>query len=163
MIPEFGWGLSSRALMFWLEDGLPASLAPGKRPRTTLTPTLAYRDGAPALAFGTPGGDQQDQWTQPIVRTTDPVDPRACNAALARRDMCLNLFAPIVVSAILSTFFNRTIARCWHAEAWPFRRATPPPKTSGTTPAFEPQSSHEAIDATCPKGTGAGYRSTARS
>jgi gamma-glutamyltranspeptidase/glutathione hydrolase len=48
--------------MFWLEPGLPNSLAPGKRPRTTLTPSLAMRDGVPTLAFGTPGGDQQDQW-----------------------------------------------------------------------------------------------------
>ena len=49
--------------MFWLEEGLPSSLEPGKRPRTTLSPTLAARDGDPYLAFGTPGGDQQDQWT----------------------------------------------------------------------------------------------------
>jgi gamma-glutamyltranspeptidase / glutathione hydrolase len=48
--------------MFWLEEGHPAALAPGKRPRTTLTPTLALRDGEPYLAWGTPGGDQQDQW-----------------------------------------------------------------------------------------------------
>ena len=48
--------------MFWLEEGLPASLEPGKRPRTTLTPSLALRDGAPYMVFGTPGGDQQDQW-----------------------------------------------------------------------------------------------------
>ena len=41
----------------------PASLAPGKRPRTTLSPTLALRDGEPYLAWGSPGGDQQDQWT----------------------------------------------------------------------------------------------------
>jgi gamma-glutamyltranspeptidase/glutathione hydrolase len=49
--------------MFWLDEGLPNSLQPGKRPRTTLTPTLASRDGEPYLAFGTPGGDQQDQWS----------------------------------------------------------------------------------------------------
>ena len=49
--------------MFWLEEGLPASLAPGKRPRTTLSPSLALRDGEPYMAFGTPGGDQQDQWS----------------------------------------------------------------------------------------------------
>ena len=49
--------------MFWLDEGLPASLAPGKRPRTTLTPTLVMRDGVPLLAFGTPGGDRQDQWS----------------------------------------------------------------------------------------------------
>jgi gamma-glutamyltranspeptidase/glutathione hydrolase len=45
------------------EEGLPSSLAPGRRPRTTLTPSLAARDGDPYLAFGTPGGDQQDQWS----------------------------------------------------------------------------------------------------
>jgi gamma-glutamyltranspeptidase/glutathione hydrolase len=48
--------------MFWLEPGLPASLAPGRRPRITLSPSLACRDGRPVAAFGTPGGDQQDQW-----------------------------------------------------------------------------------------------------
>jgi gamma-glutamyltranspeptidase/glutathione hydrolase len=48
--------------MFWLDQGLPASLAPGARPRTTLTPTLVSRDGRPVLACGSPGGDQQDQW-----------------------------------------------------------------------------------------------------
>ncbi len=61
-IPGLGFCLNSRAQMFWLEPGLPTSLAPGKRPRTTLTPSLALRDGQPRLVFGTPGGDQQDQW-----------------------------------------------------------------------------------------------------
>ncbi len=61
VIPGLGFPLNSRAQMFWLEDGLPTSLAPGRRPRTTLTPTLAEKDGA-RLVFGTPGGDQQDQW-----------------------------------------------------------------------------------------------------
>ncbi|HEX3785198.1 MAG TPA: gamma-glutamyltransferase [Pseudonocardiaceae bacterium] len=61
-IPELGFCLGTRAQMFWLEPGLPNSLAPGKRPRTTLSPTLALREGVPTLAFGTPGGDQQDQW-----------------------------------------------------------------------------------------------------
>jgi gamma-glutamyltranspeptidase/glutathione hydrolase len=63
VIPELGFCLGTRAQMFWLEEGHPASLAPGKRPRTTLSPTLALRDGEPYLAWGTPGGDQQDQWT----------------------------------------------------------------------------------------------------
>ena len=55
--------------MFWLEEGLPGSLAPGKRPRTTLTPTLAHRDGEPYMVWGSPGGDQQDQWiTQMFMR-----------------------------------------------------------------------------------------------
>lgn len=61
-IPSLGFCLNSRAQMFWLEKGLPGSLAPGKRPRTTLTPSLALQDGRPRLVFGTPGGDQQDQW-----------------------------------------------------------------------------------------------------
>jgi gamma-glutamyltranspeptidase/glutathione hydrolase len=63
VLPGLGWPLGSRAQMFWLEEGLPSSLAPRKRPRTTLSPSLALRDGEPYVAFGTPGGDQQDQWT----------------------------------------------------------------------------------------------------
>ena len=63
VIPSLGFCLGTRAQMFWLEEGLPNSLEPGKRPRTTLSPTLVARDGEPVLALGTPGGDQQDQWT----------------------------------------------------------------------------------------------------
>ena len=61
-IPEVGFALGSRLQMTWLEQGLPSSLVPGRRPRTTLTPTLVLRDGIPVLACGSPGGDQQDQW-----------------------------------------------------------------------------------------------------
>ena len=63
VIPELGFPLGTRAQMFWLEEGHPGALAPRKRPRTTLSPSLAFRDGEPYLAFGTPGGDQQDQWS----------------------------------------------------------------------------------------------------
>jgi gamma-glutamyltranspeptidase / glutathione hydrolase len=63
IIPELGICLGTRAQMFWLDDKHPASLASGKRPRTTLSPTLALRDGEAYLAWGSPGGDQQDQWT----------------------------------------------------------------------------------------------------
>jgi gamma-glutamyltranspeptidase / glutathione hydrolase len=63
VIPGLGFCLGTRAQMFTLTPGLPATLAPGKRPRTTLTPTLALKDREPYLAFGTPGGDQQDQWS----------------------------------------------------------------------------------------------------
>jgi gamma-glutamyltranspeptidase/glutathione hydrolase len=62
VIPELGFALGTRLQMAWLEDGIPNSLAPGKRPRTTLSPTMVLRDGEPVLAFGSPGGDQQDQW-----------------------------------------------------------------------------------------------------
>jgi len=69
VIPELGFCLGTRAQMFWLEEDHPASLAPGKRPRTTLSPTLALRDGEPSLAWGSPGGDGQDQWiTQMFMR-----------------------------------------------------------------------------------------------
>ena len=61
-IPDLGFCLGSRGQMFWLEQGLPASLVPGKRPRTTLTPSLALKHGKPYMVFGTPGGDQQEQW-----------------------------------------------------------------------------------------------------
>jgi gamma-glutamyltranspeptidase/glutathione hydrolase len=61
-IPELGFCLDSRGQMFWLEQGLPNSLRPRKRPRITLSPSMGLHDGEPVLAFGTPGGDQQDQW-----------------------------------------------------------------------------------------------------
>lgn len=62
-IGELGFPLGSRAQMFWLDEAHPSVLAPGKRPRTTLTPSMATRDdGRTALSFGTPGGDGQDQW-----------------------------------------------------------------------------------------------------
>jgi gamma-glutamyltranspeptidase/glutathione hydrolase len=61
-IPELGFSLGTRAQMTWLQDGLPSTLRPGRRPRTTLSPTMVLRDGEVVLACGTPGGDQQDQW-----------------------------------------------------------------------------------------------------
>ena len=65
-IPELGCCLGTRGQMFWLDESLPNGLVPGKRPRTTLSPGMALRDGRPWMAFGTPGGEQQDQW-QPIL------------------------------------------------------------------------------------------------
>ena len=62
-IPGLGFCLGTRGQMTWLEEGLPSSLAGGGRPRTTLSPSMASFDGEPCLAFGTPGGDSQDQWT----------------------------------------------------------------------------------------------------
>ena len=63
VIPELGFPLTTRGQMFWLDENAAASIEPGKRPRTTLTPSLALRDGEPYMVFGTPGGDQQDQWS----------------------------------------------------------------------------------------------------
>ena len=68
-IPELGFCLGSRAQMLWLEPGLASSMAGGVRPRTTLTPSMVTRDGRPWLAFGTPGGDQQDQWSLAYLLT----------------------------------------------------------------------------------------------
>jgi gamma-glutamyltranspeptidase/glutathione hydrolase len=62
VIPELGWPLGSRAQMFWLDESHPGALMPGKRPRSTLSVGMALRDGAPYMVWGTPGGDQQDQW-----------------------------------------------------------------------------------------------------
>jgi gamma-glutamyltranspeptidase / glutathione hydrolase len=63
VIDSLGFPLSTRLEMTWLEGGLPNTLTAGRRPRTTLSPTLALRDGQPALGFGTPGADQQEQWS----------------------------------------------------------------------------------------------------
>jgi gamma-glutamyltranspeptidase/glutathione hydrolase len=63
IVPGLGFCLGTRAQMLWLEEGLASSLRPRTRPRTTLSPSLALRDGEACLAFGTPGGDAQDQWT----------------------------------------------------------------------------------------------------
>jgi gamma-glutamyltranspeptidase/glutathione hydrolase len=61
-IPELGFCLGSRLQMVWLDPASPSALRPGRRPRTTLTPTLLLKDGRPVSALGSPGGDQQDQW-----------------------------------------------------------------------------------------------------
>ena len=62
-VPELGFNITTRGQMFWLDERLPSHLAPGRRPRTTLTPTVLTRDGRPVAGLGSPGGDQQDQWT----------------------------------------------------------------------------------------------------
>lgn len=67
VVAELGFPLTTRAQMFWLADGLPSSLGPRRRPRTTLSPTMVARNGRAWLALGTPGGDQQDQWTSTVL------------------------------------------------------------------------------------------------
>jgi gamma-glutamyltranspeptidase/glutathione hydrolase len=63
VVPGLGFPLGTRCQQFNLVEGHPNALAPGKRPRTTLSPTLVLRDGEPHMVFGTEGGDNQDQWT----------------------------------------------------------------------------------------------------
>lgn len=69
-IPELGFCLGTRLQMTWLTPGAPSSLQPGRRPRTTLTPTLILRNGRAAGTLGSPGGDQQDQWQLPYILRT---------------------------------------------------------------------------------------------
>ncbi len=76
VVPELGFPLGTRLQMSWLDPDLPNSLVPGRRPRTTLSPSLALRGDTPVMAFGTPGGDQQDQWNLHFflaVALRDPV------------------------------------------------------------------------------------------
>jgi gamma-glutamyltranspeptidase/glutathione hydrolase len=102
VIPSLGWPLGTRAQMFWLEEGLASSLKPSTRPRTTLSPGLALRQGEPYLAWGTPGGDQQEQW--------------ALHAFLRHVDLGLNLQEAIDAPEfhtdhLISSFFPRGLAR----------------------------------------------------
>ena len=85
VVPGLGFPLGTRGQMAWLAEGHPNSLAPGKRPRTTLSPTIVLRDDLPCLAFGTPGGDQQDQWTLQffLARTQFGLDIQAATETLA--------------------------------------------------------------------------------
>lgn len=66
-VPGLGFNVTTRGQMFWLDDRMPSALAPGRRPRTTLTPTLITRDGRPLVGLGSPGGDQQDQWALGLI------------------------------------------------------------------------------------------------
>ena len=67
VIPELGFCLGTRLQIAWLDERSASALMPGKRPRSTLSPTLALKDGEPWMAFGTPGGDGQDQWSTQLL------------------------------------------------------------------------------------------------
>ncbi|MFT4282075.1 gamma-glutamyltransferase family protein [Microbacterium sp.] len=66
-VPELGFCLGTRLQMCWLDESSPSALRPGRRPRTTLTPTLVLSDRGAVIAMGTPGGDQQEQWQLPML------------------------------------------------------------------------------------------------
>lgn len=67
VVPELGFCLGTRLQMMWLDESAPAALTPGRRPRTTLTPTLISKDGHAIIALGSPGGDQQEQWQLGLI------------------------------------------------------------------------------------------------
>ncbi len=72
VIAGLGFPLGTRGQMFYLDSRRPNALAPHKRPRATLTPSMVTKNGEPYMAFGTPGGDSQDQWTlQFFLNTVD--------------------------------------------------------------------------------------------
>ena len=61
IVPGLGFIISSRGSQTWLDPDHPCGLAPGKRPRLTPNPAMAFKDGKPWMPFGTPGGDMQTQ------------------------------------------------------------------------------------------------------
>jgi gamma-glutamyltranspeptidase/glutathione hydrolase len=116
VVPSLGWPLGTRAQMFWLEEGVPSSLRPGARPRTTLSPGLALRQGEPYLAWGTPGGDQQEQWALHVfVRHVDlELDLQAAiDAPEFHTDHLISSFFPRGIVprslALESRFASRTV------------------------------------------------------
>ncbi len=98
VIPELGFPLGTRAQMFWLDESHPAALAPGKRPRSTLSPTMALRDGEPHLCWGSPGGDQQDQWSTQFLMRYHPCRPQSA-AGDRRARLALRAFPDLVLAA----------------------------------------------------------------
>jgi gamma-glutamyltranspeptidase/glutathione hydrolase len=67
VVEPFGFPMNDRASYFWLDEKQTNSLQPGKRPRNTITPSMALKNGKPYLAYGTPGADQQCQALSQIL------------------------------------------------------------------------------------------------
>jgi len=99
VVPELGFPVGTRLQMASLDPEHPNALAPGKRPRTTLSPSLARLADGRWLGFGTPGGDQQDQWTSQFFLRV---------AARGERDLQTAIDAPTVHSEHMpSSFYPR--------------------------------------------------------
>lgn len=119
VIGGLGFPLGTRGQMFYLNADRPNALAPHKRPRATLTPTLVTKGGQGLLAFGCRGGDTQDQTTLQFflalaafgLGLQEALDvptfwaedfpcsfyPRASRPGFARME---NTFSPAVVRAV---------------------------------------------------------------
>jgi gamma-glutamyltranspeptidase/glutathione hydrolase len=63
LVPGLGFPMGTRGQMFHLNPDHVERLEPGKRPSTTLTPSLVMKNDEPYMVFGTAGGDQQEQWS----------------------------------------------------------------------------------------------------
>ena len=101
-MPELGFPIGTRAQMAVLDPAHPNALEPGKRPRTTLSPSLALLQDGRRVAFGTPGGDQQDQWTVPFL--LDLVD-------FGVRDLQESIDAPTLHSVHMPSSFYPRLAQ----------------------------------------------------
>ena len=104
VIKGLGFPLGTRGQMFYLNPQRPNALAPRKRPRATLTPSLVTKDGDPFMVFGTPGGDCQDQWTLQFF--------------LNHVDFCMNLQEALDAPSVHSEHFPSSF---YPREAYPAR------------------------------------------
>ncbi len=85
-----GFPLGTRLQTFYLDERHPNALAPRKRPRTTLTPSIATTRDGRWIAFGTQGGDQQDQWTLQFFLNVADFGMNLQQAIEAPRYSCLH-------------------------------------------------------------------------
>jgi gamma-glutamyltranspeptidase / glutathione hydrolase len=85
-----GFPLGTRLQTFYLDERHPNALAPRKRPRTTLTPSVATTRDGRWIAFGTQGGDQQDQWTLQFFLNVADFGMNLQQAIEAPRYSCLH-------------------------------------------------------------------------
>ncbi|MBU1588856.1 MAG: gamma-glutamyltransferase family protein, partial [Actinobacteria bacterium] len=109
-IPALGFCLGTRLQMLWLDPESPSALAPGIRPRSTLSPTMLVRAGRVVEALGTPGGDQQDQWQLLYLlrRLVGGYEPQqAIDAPMFHTDAMVASFEPRTVQPASLTVESR--------------------------------------------------------
>lgn len=98
VVPGLGFPLGNRLMTFHMEpENHPNLIAGGRMPRTTISPSVAYSDGKPWLAFGSMGGDQQDQWQLQFYLNCvlfGMTPQQAIEAPKFSTDHCPGFFAP---------------------------------------------------------------------